>query len=86
MEHTFQIYYKLRLGEAEDTGYEYIKSSSEEDALKKFAKMNKIKTAKFKSISDWTWEEGLWTAFFKSIRKVSEIMCPHCNGTGVLHQ
>ncbi len=86
MKQTFQIYYKLRLGEAEDVSYEYIKCFNEEDALKKFARMNKIKITKFKNVSDWTWEDGLWTGFFKSIKKVSETRCPQCNGTGVIHQ
>ncbi len=86
MKQTFKIYYKLRFGELEDTGFEYIKSLTEEDALKKFARMNKIKMTKFKSVSDWEWEDGLWTGFFKSINKVSEIPCPHCNGTSLIHQ
>ncbi|MEO8149442.1 MAG: hypothetical protein ABI723_17505 [Bacteroidia bacterium] len=85
MKSTFQIRYKLSLGEAQDAGYEYITALNVNDALKKFALMNKINPKKFASVEDWTWEDGLWYGFFKSIKKVKEISCPHCNGTGIIH-
>jgi hypothetical protein len=84
MEKTFAISYKLRYAETSDWETEYLKASNKAQALSIFAKSRKIATTSFKSFNDWNWEEGVWSAEFKSIKQVKEIPCPHCSGSGII--
>jgi len=85
MEKIFAINYKLRYAETSDWGTEYLKAHNKEQALSIFAKSRKIPTTKFKGFNDWHWEEGIWSAEFRNIKQVKETPCPHCNGTGIIH-
>jgi len=84
MEKTFAISFKLRYAETSDWGTEYLKASDKGQALNIFARARKISTTKFKSFNDWHWEEGVWSAEFWNIKKVKEMPCPHCSGTGII--
>ncbi len=84
MQSTFQISYRLMHGELEETHSEYLIADNETAALKKFCRMNNIQTKNFRRVSEWEWEDGLWTGYFKSIAEVKQISCPHCNGKGVI--
>ncbi len=85
MENLFAISYKLRYAETSDSGSEYIKANNKDEALSCFAKMKKIPTDKFKNVTEWEWEEGVWSAEFRNIEVVKQSPCPHCNGTGIIH-
>lgn len=84
MEKLFAISYKLRYAETSDWGIEYQRAKTKEEALRIFAKSKKIPIKKFKSLNDWFWEEGVWSAEFWNIKQVNEKPCPHCNGEGVI--
>lgn len=77
--------YKLRFEETSDWETEYLKASTKEQALRIFAMSRKIRTTKFKSFTNWHWEEGVWSAEFMNIKQAKGIPCPHCCGTGVIH-
>ena len=85
MKKTFEINYKYRYGQTEDWGSECVKTENKKEALRIFAARKKIKTKKFKSFEDWIWEEGVWSAYFKSIKQVNEKTYPHCGGTEIVH-
>ena len=84
MKKTFEISYKLRYYETDEWGTECLKTATKKQALNNFAKARKIRTKKFKSFKDWTWEEGVWLAQFKNIKQVEVMQCPHCGGTGII--
>ncbi len=84
MKKLFAISYKLRYGETSNWGAEYIKANNKTEALNKFAKQRKISTNMFKSINEWFWEEGIWSAEFGNIKHVKEMPCSHCKGEGVI--
>ena len=56
MNKTFEISYKLRYGETEDWGREYLKAATKKQALTSFANKMKIRIKQFKSFEDWMWE------------------------------
>ncbi len=85
MEKLFAISYKLRYYETSDWGTEYIKARNKDQALSSFMRSRKIRSNKFKSVNEWHWEEGVWSAEFWNITEVKEVQCPHCNGTGIIH-
>ena len=85
MNKTFEISYKLRYGETEDWGREYLKAATKKQALTSFANKMKIRIKQFKSFEDWMWEEGVWSARFKHIKQIKEKRCPHCDGSGIIH-
>ena len=84
MEKTFAISYKLRYAETSDWGTEYLKANSKVQALNIFAKSRKILAKQFKSLDEWHWEEGVWSAEFRNIKQVNQTPCSHCNGTGII--
>ena len=85
MEKLFVISFKLRYGETSEWGTEYIKAQQQKKALNIFAKIKKIPTKKFNSVDEWSREEGVWLAKFRGIKQVKETICPHCNGSGIIH-
>jgi len=85
MKKLFAINYKLWYAETSDWGTEYVKANDKTQALSSFAKLRKIKPDKFKSIKEWSWEEGVWRAEFRYIKQVKEATCHHCGGTGKIH-
>ncbi|MEW6507567.1 MAG: hypothetical protein AB1432_07480 [Bacteroidota bacterium] len=85
MEKLFAISYKLRYFETSDWGAEYIRAKSRSEALNRFAKLRKIRANKFKKITEWHWEEGVWLAQFSNIKVIKEIPCPHCSGKGIIY-
>jgi len=84
MEKKFEICYKLRYSETSDWGIEYLKARNKEQALNIFARSRDISTTEFKNLSDWHWEEGVWSAEFWNIKQIKEIPCSHCHGTGII--
>lgn len=85
MEKLYSISYKLRYAETSDWETEYIRAKDREHALKNFARLKQIKIKQFRSFDEWRWEEGVWSAEFRSICEVKEMPCPHCSGTGIIH-
>lgn len=79
---TFEIQYINRYYEEKIHSTEIINANSEKVALKKFAKLFKIEDYKFLFDPMFIWEDGVWTASFKCIKEIDEIVCPHCNGSG----
>jgi len=81
---TFEIYYISRNRLQKEYCSEIIKAQSEESALKKFAKMSNVKDYKQFFDEHFYWEdnESDWLAWFKGIKEVKFVKCPHCSGTG----
>ena len=81
---TFEIYYISRYREQKEHCSAIITARSEESALKKFAKMSKVKDYKQFFDKDFCWQDGdgEWWAWYRGIEEVEFIECPHCNGTG----
>jgi len=79
---TFEIQYISRYYEEKIHSSEIIKANSEKVALKKFAKLFKIEDYSLLFETNYMWEDGVWSASFKCIKEVNEIVCPHCNGNG----
>lgn len=82
---TFEIQYISRYCDEKNYSSEIIKANSETVALKKFAKIFKIKDYKQLSNPIFRWEDGLWTESLKCINEVNEIVCPQCNGKGKIN-
>jgi hypothetical protein len=81
---TFQIAYKYRYGEAEDWGNELIKAKTKREALEKFSRKKRIFPTRKTKPSEWIWNEGVWSTFFKSIQQVELKACPHCKVLSVV--
>jgi hypothetical protein len=81
---TFEIHYVSRNREQKEHCSAIIKAQSEENALKKFAKISKVKDYKQFFDKNFYWEDGEseWLAWFRRIEEINEINCLHCNGTG----
>jgi|GEM_PF-1186204 len=81
---TFEINYISRNREQKEYCSEIINAQSEENALKKFAKISNVKDFKQFFDENFYWEDGEseWLAWFRGIKEVKFINCPHCNGTG----
>lgn len=79
---TFEIKYKSRLREYSEFGYEHIQARDEKAALKKFAKIKKLGKVNPEKVDNWTWWDGDWFERFWTIRPITVIPCPHCEGTG----
>lgn len=79
---TFEIQYINRYYEEKTYSVEIIKAISETVALKKFAKLFKIKDYQQLFDPTFRWEDGMWMTSFKCINEVNEIVCPHCHGKG----
>ena len=78
---TFEINYISRYREQKEYYSEIIRAQSEENALKRFAKMFRIKDYKQFFDEHFCWEDGEseWLAWFRGIK---EIECVHCNDIG----
>ena len=72
---TFEIHYISRNREQKEHYSEIINAQSEESALKKFAKMSKVKDYKQFFDKDFYWEDGEseWLAWFRGINEVESI-------------
>jgi hypothetical protein len=70
MKRTFEVEYKIRYGEIEDSEIEKVKGENEKDALRIFANRKKIPKKDLHNFQQWMWAEGSWFAFFKKIRQV----------------
>ncbi len=79
---TFEIQYISRYYDEKNYNSETIKAKTEEDVLKKFAKLFGIKNFKQLFEPMYMWEDGQWMSSFKYINEVEEIVCEHCNGSG----
>jgi hypothetical protein len=81
---TFEIHYISRNREQKEHCSEIIKALSEENALRKFAKMSNVKDYKQFFDENFYWEDGEseWLAWYRGIEEIKLIKCPQCNGTG----
>jgi hypothetical protein len=80
----FEVGFKLRCGEMSDWGTELLKAHSKRQALTKFARRKKINQVSAGRPSSWTWDDALWTASFRYIKRVKLVSCPHCHGDGFI--
>ncbi|NCP84144.1 MAG: hypothetical protein COZ21_14735 [Bacteroidetes bacterium CG_4_10_14_3_um_filter_31_20] len=85
MKKYYEIQYILRYYEEKDYASVIIKANSDEDALKKFAKIFDIKEPKRLNEPMFMWKDGQWMASFKCINEVEENVCPQCEGSGKIH-
>ncbi|MBS4027356.1 MAG: hypothetical protein KGZ58_01865 [Ignavibacteriales bacterium] len=85
MKKYFHVQYILRYYEQKDYAFQIINAKSEDEALKKFAKLFGIKEPKRLKEPMFRWEDGEWFASFKCINEVKEIACPDCKGTGIIY-
>lgn len=80
---TFEIQYVSRCCNQKDYCHEIIAAKSKTSALRKFAKVFKIKDYRQLLEEGFTWWENYeWLCSFRGINEVGEVTCPHCQGTG----
>ena len=80
----FEIQIINRYYEEKEYASEIITANSEKEALINFAKRYNIKDYKYLFQPLFSWENGMWMSSFKNIKEVQEIICSHCNGTGIV--
>ncbi len=83
---TFKISFKLYYHEVCDWSSEYIRSKNKRTALRRFARLHKIKNADGDDPENWHWWEGDWYNTFRLIKEVAgkPQPCPHCDGAGAI--
>lgn len=85
MKKYFEIQYIQRYYEEKEHASEIITAISENEALKKFSKMVGVKDPKLLNEPMFMWNDGAWMSSFKCISEVARIVCPDCNGMGIIH-
>jgi hypothetical protein len=80
----YEVGYKGYLREESEWYAFYLRARDEQQALRKFARQRRIKSADKNDPESWRWEEGDWLMTFRYIKEVSLKPCPRCQGTGIV--
>jgi len=73
MKKSFEIGFKLYYGESSEWGTETLRATTREDALQEFARHKKIGGSKLIPFQDWSWNEGVWDASFRYVKRVDQV-------------
>lgn len=80
---TYEVGYKGYFHEQSEWYVHHLQARDEQQALRKFARERRIRSASKDDPESWRWEEGDWLMVFRYIKEVHTKPCPHCHGTGI---
>jgi hypothetical protein len=79
---TFEVGYKSYYHETSDWCSDLITAKTEKEALRKFAKLHRIKKPDLSKPHEWKWWDGDWYMSFAYVKPVTKQRCPLCGGNG----
>ena len=61
---------------------EYLKASSQREALRKFARRHRVGQVNLRNAEQWEWWENDWFMAFRYVKPAESKPCSSCQGTG----